>query len=95
MAEFSVWEERLGSREEPWTVALESRPGWPRILQFSDLKTSADGKIGVQLAALARGEIGFRPHRLAGIDGADTRPVNLGTGQLSSYSGITSPQKIS
>ena len=26
------------------------------------------------------------PNRLAGIDGADTRPVSLGTGQRSSYS---------
>jgi hypothetical protein len=37
-------------------------------LLLNDLDTFADGKIGAQLALnLARGEIGFGPHRLAGI----------------------------
>ena len=69
--------------------AIEARTGIALTvkLPLNDLETFADGKIGAQLALhLARGEIGFGPHRLAGIDGADTRPVNLGTGQLSSYS---------
>ena len=69
--------------------AIEARAGIALIVKLllNDSETFADGKIGAQLALhLARGEIGFGPHRLAGIDGADTRPVNLGTGQLSSYS---------
>ena len=68
--------------------AIEARAGIALVVKLlNDLEAFADGKFGAQLALhLARGEIGFGPHRLAGIDGADTRPVNLGTGQLSSYS---------
>jgi hypothetical protein len=69
--------------------AIEARAGIALIVKLllNDLETFADSKIDAQLALhLARGEIGFGPHRLAAIDGADTRPVNLGRGQLSSYS---------
>ena len=69
--------------------AIQARAGIALIVKLllNDSESFVGGKIGAQLALhLARGEIGLGPHRLASIDSADTRPVNLGTGQLSSYS---------
>ena len=45
MADSPFCKERVGAGEGPWTVPLETRRGWPRILQFSSYQEALVNRV--------------------------------------------------